>query len=90
MQAVSRQVYQLVSVARALLSRPRLLLLDEPTAGLEQPFKQAVHTLLREVRLQHGTPILLTTRDPQEAYNLCDRVAMLEAGRIVAMNNLKQ
>jgi ABC-2 type transport system ATP-binding protein len=90
MQAVSRQVYQLVSVARALLSRPRLLLLDEPTAGLEPPFKQAVHSLLREVRQLHGTPMLLATRDPQEAQHLCDRVALLEAGRIVAIKTNPQ
>ncbi len=86
MQEMSRGMQQKVAVARALLSRPRLLLLDEPTTGLDPRSKREVQALVRELREAHGTTILLTTHDMAEAEALCDRIAILDRGRIVALD----
>ena len=65
-----------------LLCRPRLLLLDEPTAGLSLNAKYAVREMLRELRDQHGITILLAAREFSRCEALCDRVAFIEAGKI--------
>jgi ABC-2 type transport system ATP-binding protein len=80
---MSRGQQQKVAVARAFLSRPRLLLLDEPTTGLDPRSKRAVQRFVREVRDHDGVAILLTTHDMDEAELLCDRIAFLAGGRIV-------
>jgi ABC-2 type transport system ATP-binding protein len=69
-----------------LLSKPRLLLLDEPTTGLDPRSKREVQAVVRELRDQFGTTILLTTHDMVEAENLCDRIAIIESGKIVALD----
>lgn len=86
MEQMSRGMQQKVAVARALLSSPRLLLLDEPTTGLDPRSKRDVQAFVRELRDEHGTTILLTTHDMEEADKLCDRIAILDSGQIVALD----
>ena len=86
MEEMSRGMQQKVAVARALLSHPRLLLLDEPTTGLDPRSKREVQAVVRELREQHGTTILLTTHDMIEAETLCDRIAIMDQGGIVALD----
>jgi len=86
MEQMSRGMQQKVAIARALLSRPRLLLLDEPTTGLDPRSKREVQTVIRELNQQHGTTILLTTHDMLEADQLCERIAIIDGGRIVALD----
>lgn len=92
MEEMSRGMQQKVAIARAFLSQPQLLLLDEPTTGLDPRSKREVQTFVRELRDQHSTTILLTTHDMGEADALCDRIAIVDGGRIVALDtpaNLK-
>lgn len=86
METMSREMQQKVAIARALLSQPQLLLLDEPTAGLDPRARREVQAIVRELRNQHGITILLTTRDLDEAESLCDRVAVIEGGKLVALD----
>jgi ABC-2 type transport system ATP-binding protein len=86
MEEMSRGMQQKVAIARALLSRPRLLLLDEPTTGLDPRSKREVQAVVRELNEEHGTTILLTTHDMVEAENLCERVAIIDGGKIVALD----
>lgn len=85
MEEMSRGMQQKVAIARALLSHPRLLLLDEPTTGLDPRSKREVQSVVQELR-QNGTTILLTTHDMVEAETLCDRIAILEGGRVRALD----
>lgn len=92
-EEMSRGMQQKVAIARALLTRPAVLLLDEPTTGLDPRSKREVQTLVRELRDQDGTTVLLTTHDMVEADSLCDRVAIMDSGRVVALdtpNRLKE
>ena len=83
---MSRGMQQRAAIARTLLSRPRLLLMDEPTAGLDPHSKREVQEVIRELNHDSGTTILLTTHDMLEAENLCDRIAIIDRGRIVALD----
>ncbi len=80
----SRGQQQKVAVARAFLTSPVLMLLDEPTTGLDPASKREVQQFVLEVRDSHDASILLTTHDMEEAERLCDRIAFLVGGRIVA------
>jgi ABC-2 type transport system ATP-binding protein len=84
MEQLSRGMQQKVAVARALLTSPTLLLLDEPTTGLDPRSKRDVQAFVAELRAEHDTTVLLTTHDLDEAARLCDRLAILDRGRIVA------
>jgi ABC-2 type transport system ATP-binding protein len=86
MEEMSRGMQQKVAIARALLSKPRLLLLDEPTTGLDPRSKREVQAVVREMREKDGTTILLTTHDMVEAESLCDRIAIMCNGRVVALD----
>jgi ABC-2 type transport system ATP-binding protein len=86
MEEMSRGMQQKVAAARAFLTQPILLLLDEPTTGLDPRSKREVQDFLRELRETHDATILLTTHDMQEADVLCDRIAILDDGRIVALD----
>ncbi len=86
MEEMSRGMQQKVAIARALLSRPRLLLLDEPTTGLDPRSKREVQAVIQELNQVHGTTILLTTHDMVEADNLCNRIAIIDGGKIVALD----
>ena len=76
---------QKVALARALLTSPVLLLLDEPTTGLDPRSKREVQEFIREVRATHDTTILLCTHDLAEAETLAERVGILHAGRLLAL-----
>lgn len=84
LQKMSRGMQQKVAIARALLTSPVLLLLDEPTTGLDPRSKREVQQLVLTLRSQHDATVLLTTHDMDEAERLCDRLAVLDRGRIVA------
>jgi ABC-2 type transport system ATP-binding protein len=86
MEEMSRGMQQKVAIARALLSRPRILLLDEPTTGLDPRSKREVQGVVRELNQENGTTILLTTHDMLEAESLCHRIAILDGGKIVALD----
>jgi ABC-2 type transport system ATP-binding protein len=86
MEEMSRGMQQKVAIARALLSKPRLLLLDEPTTGLDPRSKREVQAVVRELNELHGTTILLTTHDMSEAEALCHRIAIVDNGKIVALD----
>ncbi len=72
-----------LEIARALLSEPRVLFLDEPTVGLDPLIRHELIDLLATLRADAGTTILLTTHYLDEADRLCDRVAIMHGGRIV-------
>lgn len=74
---------QRVFLALALIHRPILLVLDEPTAGLDPQGRRTLRDLIREVRAE-GRTVLLSTHDLEEAAQLCDQIAILDGGRIVA------
>ena len=86
MEEMSRGMQQKVAIARAFLTQPILLLLDEPTTGLDPRSKREVQAFVEELRDTHDATILLTTHDMQEADALCDRIAILDEGRIVALD----
>ena len=75
---------QRLFLALALVNRPTLLVLDEPTAGLDPQARRTLRTLIREMRSE-GRTILLSTHDLQEADQICDRIAIMDGGRIVAV-----
>ena len=81
---LSRGQQQKVAVARAFLTRPRLMLLDEPTTGLDPRSKRDVQGFVTEVRGEDGVTVLVTTHDMDEAELLCDRIGFLAGGRLVA------
>jgi ABC-2 type transport system ATP-binding protein len=83
-EQMSRGMQQKVAIARALLTSPTVLLLDEPTTGLDPRSKLDVQTFIEEVRDTHDATILLTTHDLAEAERLCDRIALINDGRMVA------
>jgi ABC-2 type transport system ATP-binding protein len=83
MQNLSRGMQQKVALARALLTSPVLLLLDEPTTGLDPRSKLEVQDFVREVRQTHDATILLCTHDMAEAEALADRVGLLDRGELL-------
>jgi ABC-2 type transport system ATP-binding protein len=83
-EQMSRGMQQKVAIARALLTSPALLLLDEPTTGLDPRSKLDVQTFIEELRTTHDATIVLTTHDLAEADRLCDRISILNDGRVVA------
>jgi ABC-2 type transport system ATP-binding protein len=88
----SKGMKQRLMVARSLVSRPQILFLDEPTAGLDPTSSEAIRNIILEER-ERGATIFLTTHDMLEADKLSDRVAFMNDGKIVALDtphNLKQ
>jgi ABC-2 type transport system ATP-binding protein len=79
-------VQQKVAVICAAFTQPAFLLLDEPAAGLPAESKQELRLFLEELRDVYNATVLLSTRDAQEADVLCDRVAVMEGGQIVALD----
>ena len=84
LEKLSRGMQQKVAIARAFLTSPSLLLLDEPTTGLDIRSKREVQTFVRDLRDEHDATILLTTHDLDEAERLADRVGVLHGGKLVA------
>jgi ABC-2 type transport system ATP-binding protein len=89
MEDLSRGMQQKVALARALLTSPTLLLLDEPTTGLDPRAKLEVQGFIRELRRQHDTTTLLCTHDMVEAEALADRVGILDRGRLLALEDAR-
>jgi ABC-2 type transport system ATP-binding protein len=85
MENLSRGMQQKVALARALLTSPVLLLLDEPTTGLDPRSKLEVQEFIREVRAEHDATILLCTHDLAEAETLADRVGILDRGELLCL-----
>src|SRR2546428_2105094 len=85
MENLSRGMQQKVALARALLTAPVLLLLDEPTTGPDPRSNVEVQDFIREIRAMHDATILLCTHDLDEAEALADRVGILDRGRLIAL-----
>jgi ABC-2 type transport system ATP-binding protein len=85
MESLSRGMQQKVALARALLTSPVVLLLDEPTTGLDPRSKLEVQEFIREIRTTHDSTILLCTHDLAEAEGLAERVGILDRGRLLAL-----
>ncbi|MBN1660309.1 MAG: ABC transporter ATP-binding protein [Anaerolineae bacterium] len=83
----SRGMKQKLALARALIHRPRLLLLDEPTAGLDVPSANAVREDLAALVAREGVTVFLTTHNMAEAERLCHQVAVIRQGHIVALGH---
>jgi ABC-2 type transport system ATP-binding protein len=90
MENLSRGMQQKVALARALLTSPVLLLLDEPTTGLDPRSKLEVQEFIREVRSEHDATILLCTHDLAEAEALADRIGVLDRGELLALEPVGQ
>ena len=83
MENLSRGMQQKVALARALLTSPVLLLLDEPTTGLDPRSRAEVQAFIREIRARHDSTILLCTHDMKEAEELADRIGLLDRGELL-------
>lgn len=91
-ETYSKGMKQRLMVARSIVNRPRVLFLDEPTAGLDPTSSEAIRSIILEER-ERGATVFLTTHDMMEADKLSDRVAFMNQGKIVALDtphNLKQ
>ena len=84
LEDLSRGMQQKVAIARAFFTSPMLLLLDEPTTGLDPRSKLDVQRFIQDSIKNNGLTIVLTTHDMREAESLCDRVAIISKGRFVA------
>jgi molybdate transport system ATP-binding protein len=83
-QRLSRGERQRVTIGRALLSEPQLLLLDEPLTGLDGDLREAILGQLRVLPNEFNLPMLYVTHDRAEAIELCDEVLLIERGKIIA------
>ena len=90
LENMSRGMQQKVAIARAFLTSPIVLLLDEPTTGLDPRSKIDVQTFVNQLRDEHDATILITTHDMDEAEALCDRVAIIDQGKIVAEGTVEE
>ncbi|HSU28368.1 MAG TPA: ABC transporter ATP-binding protein [Chitinophagaceae bacterium] len=77
---------QRFSVATTLINQPRIIFLDEPTTGLDPQARRSLWELVKNIR-QGGTTVIITTHYMDEAEYLCDRVAIMDAGKIVALDS---
>lgn len=80
---------QRFSIATTLINQPQIIFLDEPTTGLDPQARRNLWDLIREIRAQ-GTTIIITTHYMDEAEVLCDRVAIIDKGKIIALNKPAQ
>jgi len=90
MEHLSRGMQQKIALARALLTSPMLMLLDEPTTGLDPRSKKDVQALIRSIRSNHESSILLCTHDMGEAEELCDRIGILLNGELIALDTAEE
>jgi ABC-2 type transport system ATP-binding protein len=74
-----------LEIARALLAQPRVMVLDEPTTGLDPSIRDAIWRLIERLRRDEGVTIVLSTHYLEEAEGVCDRVAIVDGGRLVAL-----
>lgn len=83
---MSKGMKQRLQLARSIIHNPKLLFLDEPTSGLDPATAAEIHALMRELQ-QNGTTIFLTTHNMDEAYRMCNRIALLNEGNIAECGN---
>jgi len=88
MRTLSGGMKRRVLVAQALVHRPPVIVLDEPTAGVDVGLRQGLWQFIRRLN-RDGHTIVLTTHYLEEAEELCDRIAMLKAGRVVALDSTR-
>lgn len=81
-RTLSKGMKQRLALARAVLHEPELIFMDEPTSGLDPSTAREIHRLMEELR-RKGTTIFLTTHNMDEAYRVCERIALLNEGTIV-------
>ncbi|GAC1309262.1 MAG: ABC transporter ATP-binding protein [Steroidobacteraceae bacterium] len=86
-RALSGGMKRRLMIARALMHEPRLLILDEPTAGVDIEIRRSMWEFLRDIN-QRGTTIILTTHYLEEAENLCRNIAIIEGGRIIERDSM--
>jgi ABC-2 type transport system ATP-binding protein len=77
-------------IARALVHRPRLVILDEPTAGVDLELRRELWSYLRRLHAHEDTTVLLTTHYLEEAEALCERVSFIREGRVIAEGTVEQ
>jgi ABC-2 type transport system ATP-binding protein len=75
-----------LEIARALLGRPRILLLDEPTLGLDPIVRSELWEMIRALKAEQGVTVLVSTHYLEEAQGVCDRVAIIDQGAIIALD----
>ncbi len=90
LEQLSRGMQQKVAIARALLTSPVLLLLDEPTTGLDPRSKQDVQRFVHALRDEHDATIIICSHDMAEAEALCDRIAIMDRGRLIALGTVAE
>jgi ABC-2 type transport system ATP-binding protein len=88
MRALSGGMKRRVLVAQALVHKPPVIVLDEPTAGVDVELRQTLWSFIRRLN-REGHTIVLTTHYLEEAQALCQRIAMLKAGRVVALDSTR-
>jgi ABC-2 type transport system ATP-binding protein len=86
LEDLSRGMQQKVAIARAMFTSPILLLLDEPTTGLDPRSKKEVQDFIFKLRKKVDVTVLLTTHDMGEAEALCDRIAIIDNGKFIALD----
>lgn len=89
LEDLSRGMQQKVAIARALFTSPVVLLLDEPTTGLDPVSKRQVQQYILKIREQHDTTVMLTSHDLDEVERICDRVAIIDNGKFVACDSIQ-
>ena len=87
-RALSGGMKRRLMIARALVHQPRLLILDEPTAGVDLEIRRSMWAFLKQIN-REGTTIILTTHYLEEAESLCRNIAIINRGQIVERNNMK-
>ncbi|MHB8910309.1 MAG: ABC transporter ATP-binding protein [Syntrophales bacterium] len=86
----SRGMKQRLGIARAIINRPKLLVLDEPTNGLDPIGRRDIHDLLIDMNRKRGTTIFLSTHLLDDVERLCNRIAIINYGKIVKMAGVKE
>lgn len=89
-ETYSKGMKQRLALARALIHQPQLLFLDEPTSGLDPEAAQQVNDLIANLKNQNGQTVILATHNLTEAQRLCDRVAVMNKGRVLALGSLDE
>jgi ABC-2 type transport system ATP-binding protein len=87
-RSYSRGMKQRLGIARALINRPKLLFLDEPTNGLDPKGRRDIHDLLIDLNRKKGTTIFLSTHLLDDVERLCNRIAIINYGKIVRVGEL--
>jgi len=86
----SRGMQQKVAIARAFLTQPVVILLDEPTTGLDPKSKRDVQAFIRKINEDHNATMILTTHDMDEADRLCDRIAIIDGGKFIQLGTSEE